>query len=199
MVSNKIKWSVGLFLVIALILATNFIDRNNFKRVQDSVSTIYEDRLVAKDLIYDIQLEIHEKELLIALNNTTAYLSQKNKAQKELNDSMTQFSTTKLTLEEEKVFDNLQTELAALFTLENATDFTTVNNQDNSRLQQQIDLINETLLKLSDIQIKEGNRQMHIGKKAMASMELLTQMEVWIMIVLAIIIQVIILYNPKKN
>ena len=199
MVSNKIKWSVGLFLVIALILATNFIDRNNFKRVQDSVSTIYEDRLVAKDLIYDIQLEIHEKELLIALNNTTAYLSQKNKAQNELNDSMTQFSTTKLTLEEEKVFNNLQTELAALFTLENATDFTTVNNQDNSRLQQQIDLINETLLKLSDIQIKEGNRQMHIGKKAMASMELLTQMEVWIMIVLAIIIQVIILYNPKKN
>ncbi|GAK90996.1 hypothetical protein JCM19297_2441 [Nonlabens ulvanivorans] len=198
MVSNKIKWSVGLFLVIALILATNFIDRNNFKRVQDSVSTIYEDRLVAKDLIYDIQLEIHEKELLIALNNTTAYLSQKNKAQNELNDSMTQFSTTKLTLEEEKVFNNLQTELAALFTLENATDFTTVNNQDNSRLQQQIDLINETLLKLSDIQIKEGNRQMHIGKKAMASMELLTQMEVWIMIVLAIIIQVIILYNPKK-
>tara|TARA_R110002012_G_scaffold104866_3_gene245636 strand:- start:75 stop:671 length:597 start_codon:yes stop_codon:yes gene_type:complete len=198
MVSNKIKWSVGLFLVIALILATNFIDRNNFKRVQDSVSTIYEDRLVAKDLIYDIQLEIHEKELLIALNNTTAYLSQKNKAQNELNDSMTQFSTTKLTLEEEKVFNNLQTELAALFILENATDFTTVNNQDNSRLQQQIDLINKTLLKLSDIQIKEGNRQMHIGKKAMASMELLTQMEVWIMIVLAIIIQVIILYNPKK-
>ncbi|PQJ33081.1 hypothetical protein BST92_14640 [Nonlabens arenilitoris] len=199
MVSNKIKWSVGLFLVIALILATNFIDRNNFKRVQDSVSTIYEDRLVAKDLIYDIQLEIHEKELLIALNNTTAYLSQKNKAQNELNDSMTQFSTTKLTLEEEKVFNNLETELAALFTLENATNFTAVNGQDNSRLQQQLDLINETLLKLSDIQIKEGNRQMHIGKKAMASMELLTQMEVWIMIVLAIIIQVIILYNPKKN
>ncbi|GAL01842.1 hypothetical protein JCM19314_2196 [Nonlabens ulvanivorans] len=198
MVSNKIKWSVGLFLVIGLILATNFIDRNNFKRVQDSVSTIYEDRLVAKDLIYDIQLEIHEKELLIALNNTTAYLSQKNKAQDELNDSMTQFSTTKLTLEEEKVFNNLQTELAALFTLENATDFTAVNGQDNSRLQQQLDLINETLLKLSDIQIKEGNRQMHIGKKAMASMELLTQMEVWIMIVLGVIIQVIILYNPKK-
>ncbi|WP_397300302.1 MCP four helix bundle domain-containing protein [Nonlabens ulvanivorans] len=198
MVNNKIKWSVGLFLVIGLILATNFIDRNNFKRVQDSVSTIYEDRLVAKDLIYDIQLEIHEKELLIALNNTTAYLSQKNKAQDELNDSMTQFSTTKLTLEEEKVFNNLQTELAALFTLENATDFTAVNGQDNSRLQQQLDLINETLLKLSDIQIKEGNRQMHIGKKAMASMELLTQMEVWIMIVLGVIIQVIILYNPKK-
>ncbi|MEO9503245.1 MCP four helix bundle domain-containing protein [Nonlabens ulvanivorans] len=199
MVSNKIKWSVGLFLVIALILATNFIDRNNFKRVQDSVSTIYEDRLVAKDLIYDIQLEIHEKELLIALNNTTAYLSQKNKAQDELNDSMTQFSTTKLTLEEEKVFNNLQTELAALFTLENATDFTAVNGQDNSRLQQQLDLINETLLKLSDIQIKEGNRQMHIGKKAMASMELLTQMEVWIMIVLGVIIQFIILYSPKNN
>lgn len=68
-------------------------------------------------MIYDIQLEIHEKELLIVLNNTTAYLSQKNKAQDELNDSMTQFSTTKLTLEEEKVFNNLQTELAALFTL----------------------------------------------------------------------------------
>lgn len=199
MVSSKIKWSVGLLLVIALIVATNFIDRNNFKRIQESVSTIYEDRLIAKDLIYDIQLEIHEKELLLALNNNTAYQSQFNKSNEALKGFINEFAETELILEEEKVFDNLQTELNALFTLENATDFTTVDEQATERLEQQIGLINKTLLKLSDIQIKEGNRQMHIGKKAVESVELLTQLEVWIMIVLAIIIQFIILYSPKKD
>jgi hypothetical protein len=49
MISNKIKWSVGLLLVIVLIVSTNFIDQNNFQRIQDSVTSIYEDRLIAKD------------------------------------------------------------------------------------------------------------------------------------------------------
>jgi len=49
---NKAKWILGILMVFVLIIATNLIDKNNFLKVRDSVVTIYEDRLVAKDLIF---------------------------------------------------------------------------------------------------------------------------------------------------
>jgi hypothetical protein len=40
---------------------------------------------------------------------------------------------------------------------------------------------------------------MHVGRKAMEYIDLLTQLEIWIMIILGVLIQVVILYNPKKE
>jgi len=51
---NKVKWVLGILIVFILILATNLIDRNNFIRVKDSVVTIYEDRLIASDLVFEM-------------------------------------------------------------------------------------------------------------------------------------------------
>jgi hypothetical protein len=79
--------------------------------------------------------------------------------------------------------------------------YTNTNNtpQTVNSLKSQIKTISNTLSDLSDIQIAEGKRQMQIGKKAIESVELLTQLEIWIMVILGIIVQVIILYDPKKN
>tara|TARA_R110000751_G_scaffold937_28_gene3667 strand:- start:16323 stop:16619 length:297 start_codon:yes stop_codon:yes gene_type:complete len=94
MISNKIKWSVGLLLVIVLIVSTNFIDQNNFQRIQDSVTSIYEDRLIAKDLLFDIQLEIHDKELLLAENKDSILLSNRSSTQKKIENFIEDFSKT---------------------------------------------------------------------------------------------------------
>lgn len=37
-----------------LVLATNLVDRSNFNRIKNSVISIYEDRLVAKGIIFDM-------------------------------------------------------------------------------------------------------------------------------------------------
>lgn len=194
MLSNKFKWVAGLALIIALILATNFIDKNNFKRIQDSVVSIYEDRLLAKDLIFDMQLELHQKELLIAQNKDSVYVKQRPASQKNIIASIEKFALTEITREEQKVFNKLEEELDVLFQLESRA---TTNEMNLSKINTQLTSINTTLSKLSDIQIKEGNRQMHIGKKAMESMELMTQMEIWVMLILAVIILFVILYSPK--
>lgn len=60
---NKIKWVLGIFMVFFLIVATNLIDRDNFIRVNNSVQTIYEDRLVAQGLIFEFSTLIQEKEI----------------------------------------------------------------------------------------------------------------------------------------
>lgn len=68
---NKLKWILGILMVFVLIIATNLIDKNNFVRVRDSVVTIYEDRLVANDLIFEMLKSVQEKELAVAISDST--------------------------------------------------------------------------------------------------------------------------------
>lgn len=199
MISNKIKWSIGLILVILLIVATNFIDRNNFQRIQDSVYSIYEDRLIAKDYIFDIQLQIHEKELLLATQNDSTFLSKRASMNEKISSLIEGFSNTTLIREEKRIFANLEEEVDSLFKLENSYFNATDKTLNINSLKTQINTISNTLSDLSDIQIAEGKRQMQVGKKAIESVELLTELEIWIMVVLGIIVQFIILYNPKSN
>ena len=63
---TKIKWVLSVLLVFFLILATNLIDKDNFRRVKNSIVTIYEDRLVANDLIFELSQLVHQKELAAA-------------------------------------------------------------------------------------------------------------------------------------
>lgn len=64
---NKIKWVLGILMIFFIIIATNLIDKNNFVRVRDSVVTIYEDRLIANDLIFEMLKSVQQKEVAILL------------------------------------------------------------------------------------------------------------------------------------
>ncbi|MFT6095579.1 MAG: hypothetical protein ACJAXY_001242 [Nonlabens sp.] len=199
MLGSKIKWSIGLILVILLIVATNFIDRNNFQRIQDSVYSIYEDRLIAKNFIFDIQIKIHEKEMLLAQQKDSILASERTASQKTILGLVEGLSNTGLTREEKRVLSNLSEEVNSLFNIETTYHNALNKNSVSKRFKAQIKNISNTLSQLSDIQISEGKRQMQVGKKAMESIELLTQLEVWIMIFLGVLVQFIILYNPKKK
>ncbi|WP_213522570.1 MCP four helix bundle domain-containing protein [Nonlabens sp.] len=199
MISNKIKWSAGLLLVIVLIVFTNFIDQKNFQRIQDSVDSIYKDRLIAKDLLFDIQLEIHDKELLLAENKDAILLSNRSASEKKIQNFLQSFSNTALTRDEEQIFEHLKEEIRALFSMEMAY-LPSENSQPSSaQLKGQAKKINAIVAQLSDIQIAEGQRQMQLGRKAMESIDLLTQLEIWVMIILGVLIQFVILYSPKKE
>lgn len=65
---SKIKWVLGIVLIFVLVITTNLIDRQNFAIVNDSIETIYADRLVAQDIIYDLSSSMQEKKLLYLQN-----------------------------------------------------------------------------------------------------------------------------------
>jgi len=50
----KIRWAASILLVFFIVLVTNVIDRKNFEKLNYSVNSLYEDRLVAHDLLFDI-------------------------------------------------------------------------------------------------------------------------------------------------
>jgi hypothetical protein len=59
-----------------------------------------------------------------------------------------------------------------------------------------IESVKKDLDDLSAIQVREGRRQLFEGKKALSSADLFTQLEIGALVVLAIAVQVVILYTP---
>ncbi len=192
---NKLKWILGITLIFVLIIATNLIDRNNFLRIRDAVTTIYEDRLIANDLIFQMLTSVHQKQLAFNTTDTLFFNKQNDKVNAVLQSYVMQFEKTKLTDEEAEVFADLKKNMDRLFSTEKqflASNFSTL-----LQVNQQIDLVITNLNTLSAIQLNEGKKQMSISEGAVESVELFTQIEIYILIFLAVLVQLIVMYKPK--
>jgi hypothetical protein len=184
---------LSVLLVFFVVLTTNLIDKDNFRRVKESIVTIYEDRLVANDLIYELSLLVHEKEMAAALSNDRFFQGPNDRVNEKIDILIKKYLTTKLTDQEASIFGMLQDDLSQLNQIEAST------NIDMPAYNKQLSNIKENLYDLSKIQLKEGRNQMLLSKEAFRDVELFTRMEIYVLILLAIIIQVIILYKPKKD
>lgn len=194
---NKLKWTLGILMVFVLIIATNLIDKNNFVRVRDSVVTIYEDRLIANDLIFEMLKSVQEKELAVVTLDSSFFKSENIKVHKKLASLISNFEETKLTLEEDDVFNDLKANFEQLLIIENQ--FLKTNFSNSRLVNNRLDNLKINLSNLSKIQLNEGNKQMSISKRAIDTVELFTQIEIYILVFLAIIIQIIVMYQPKEK
>jgi hypothetical protein len=194
---NKVKWALGLFLVFFLIIATNLIDKNNFKRIRDSVVTIYEDRLIAQDLILKLKVLVQEKEMAFMLSDTSFFKGRNTAVNREIEEIIGRYLTTRLTDDEERIFSRFQTRMGTLLKLESSGD----NSQpgDPGQYKKQIGLIKENLHELSEVQLEEGRRQSSLSKEVLETVELFTQIEIYVLVFLAILIQILVIYTPKKS
>lgn len=187
---NKIKWVLSVLLVFFLILTTNLIDKENFRRVKNSIVTIYEDRIVANDLIFEYLLLIHEKELAVASSDTDFFKERNAQVKKKIENLTSRYLTTKLTDREAVVFEMFREDLSKLERIEASMDV------DKATYDNLLFDIKEKLNELSKIQLKEGRNQVALSKEAFDDVELFTQLEIYILIFLAIVVQIIILYKP---
>ncbi|PQJ75647.1 MCP four helix bundle domain-containing protein [Polaribacter gangjinensis] len=194
---DKIKWVLGILMVFVLIITTNLLDRNNFVRVKDSVVSIYEDRLIANDLIFEISNSIKQKEIAIVTSNADFFKVANESENNNIEFSIERYEKTKLTPEERTVFDQFKANFDKLKTKE--SQFVQNGMEDKSNLLKLLFEIDENLHDLNKIQLNEGRRQMSISQKAIDTVELFTQIEIYLLVFLAIVVQVIVMYNPKKE
>ena len=178
-------------------IINHLIDKNNFTRVKDSVVSIYEDRLVVNDLIFEMSKLVQEKEMAIVLSNTEFYTKKNSNIDKKMQGFIEQYEATKLTVEERNVFNDFKDNIQFLSKTE-----ASILENDFKEKETHLTLIFEikdNLYDLTKIQLNEGRRQMAISQKAIDKVELFTQIEIYILIFLAIVVQIIVLYNPKKE
>lgn len=193
----KFKWILGILMIFVLIIMTNLIDKNNFVRVRDSVVTIYEDRLIANDLIFEKLKLVQEKEVAVKTLDSTFYENRNLKVNDNLQSLISRFEETKLTSKEATVFNDFKSNVKVLQNAE--TKFINSSYNSTSKVNSAINSLKTNLSDLSRIQLNEGSRQMSISKRAVDSVELFTQIEIYMLVFLAIIIQIVVMYNPKEK
>lgn len=189
----KIKWIASILLVFFIVLVTNLVDRSNFNRLSNSVTTMYEDRIVASDLLFQLSRIIQAKEVALLCPDSSLAIKQKEQTQAPIQPLIEAYSQTKLTENEQLLFDALQEELTLLAKQEEEEQ---ANN--TKTLLGSIEKIEQQLYELSKIQRQEAKRQVLISDKVITSINFFTQGEIIALIVMAILIQIIILYKPKS-
>ncbi len=192
MFSEKIKWIAGLLVVFFLVLATNLVDRSNFNRIKNSVISIYEDRLVAKGIIFDMNALINQKQVALLKGDTTFFKSDVNNVNEKINTLYTAFCKTKITREENLILNNFNKKFEQLEKLELA------NKQTEEEYLNVLIETKKRLSSLGQVQLDEGKREWLSINRNINSIEFFTQLEVIFLIITGILVQIIILYRPKS-
>ena len=193
---QKIKWVIGLSLVFIVVLGTNLLDRRNFKKIRHSIISIYEDRLVAKSMVYEMNDLVHLKNIA-AVEQDSEFFSRRNiEVQKRLDSLFVSFTETRLTPFEKTVVEILSRELVKLKTQE--ARMIEGNFFVDESYRETIAESKKRLRSLADIQMQEGNRLFNSSEEILRSMQIHTQVELYFLVAMAILIQVILLIKPKN-
>ncbi len=199
--AQKIRAAASLGVVFLLVLATNLMDKHHFSLVQKSLTTVYEDRLVAKDYIYKMAKQLQVKRSAALLDDKGEMIRLNLAANDSINVLMDKFATTKLTAEESRRFKLLKTNLNQLFAYEQKlfkgqpldSELHGVKNTESYIL-----TITEDLDALSEIQLKEGKKEITTSIRAIDTSNLIARLEIGALIIIGVIIQLLIFLKPLK-
>jgi hypothetical protein len=185
---------MGILMVITLIAATNLIDRGNFIKVKDSITSIYEDRLAASEILFNVSDELHRMKIPLIKSDTVSTWSVIENRLDTLTKLIHEFDKTRLVKSENDVLSQLKMNLTIL--KKDVNDSVKVNK---TKLVEKIDVLLFDVKGLNQIQLSEGGKELLKGERAVQTIEFYTQMEIYALIVLAIFIIVVMAYQPLKK
>ena len=196
-IKNKILASAALLSLCLLVLASNYIDRKHTDDVKTTISTLYEDRLIAEVYILKMTTALYEiKEAIqIDVNALDKDKHIKNHLL-EINTTTDAYLKTKFTKLETLKAKELMQILASIKTNAVKDDTLTLTQIDKA-----LDLLNE----LSAIQVAESKEIMSYAEKLYLAGKNSSQFVVALIVVILIVLQAIvfssrtiIIKNPPK-
>jgi hypothetical protein len=185
--SQRLKTGLALGLVFLLVFATNQVDRKHFETVQFNLQSIFEDRLVAKGYLYQLQDKLFKEQLSLE-DSTTQYLD----ADSSFSQILEKYKGTKLTTAEQNALQTFQEQIAKYRSLKK-------ESPNPQAWANQLIALLKTLDQLAEIQIKEGEVLNRTAKKSLDFTDFISQLEIIVLVLTGLIIQVLIFYRPKKR
>ncbi len=185
-VKSKVTTSVLLFLVIGLVMYTNFSEQQNSTKISAAMSTLYEDRLVVEGYIFQYGEYLHEVIGLADHPGYELYEKQERAASlvHEIKTLNTAYGETKLTADEELNFTRFTGLCHAL-----EQQFRTGEVQQGKVSAQEALSI---LTTLSSIQMAEAKIQLSLAQQLFNTSHVTAQFEMTVLIVVALIIQALL-------
>lgn len=181
-IKNKLAASVVLLTLCLLVLLSNYLDRMHTENVKDSISTMYEDRLIAEDYILKMTRNIYQiREIMDAdgdLKNNTLI-----KVTGDLKTTYTIYIKTRLTKTEKKVADELNGLLQ---------EFERTMLVNNNVTPAHTNKILSSLDKLSTIQLDESKLIMKQIESQYATIKASSQFTFAIIIIILIVLQIMV-------
>jgi hypothetical protein len=185
-------------LLFAIIFLTvggiNILDRNTIETLEDSFSSVYEDRLLAESYIYKLTDHLYQKKLMMETweNDWQAMRNQMDLHNLAINAIIIDYEQTQLTPSEEIHFRNFKRTVNEIARTE-----ATLFQHDDPKLMaerttESFESVFKDLQHLSDIQVSEGRWLNEHSKRIMAGSDALTQLELAMLICIGLIIQVLI-------
>ena len=193
-------WSItkavlSLIVVFLLVLATHKLDKSHFSIVQESFTSVYNDRLTSKDHIYKISR-------LLDLEKVSLYtpsVKPNYSIQDSINTLVTEYAQTQLTPIEEQKFNQLQVELDELYLTKaeeklSAETGTLANSQVMNKI---IDVLDE-LDGLAEIQMREAKREMEKSNRIIESSNMISGFEMGAFALIGVIVFLMFVLKPLE-
>lgn len=196
-IKNKTTAAILLAVILGLTMLTNLLQRKRFQELEQSFTSIYEDRLLAENYLFHLYENLKQKQDLFELAAQNGVCHTINKELNEYRTARAQliskYTETYLTEEEDGKFNDFKTALARIDKLE----------EEIARLEARFEIPTElihthdeitahafsTLSALSDIQTVEGEVLRERSKLIILGSVSISHFEMTILIVIAIVIQ----------
>lgn len=191
----------GFILAIAflLVLSSNRLYHRHFSTLQNSVNSVYDDRIKVQDYIYQLNNIFHSKRLRLIHQKDYMTVSNENKRAEKL---LSQFSLTELTNEEYDALNELTLQFGKLKTSEEKIlQFKNLDNGNTKISLQALKEIDKKLDILAAIQLEESKQMTQLSNKALESNLLISKLSLGFLIVIGLALLALIFYplNTKRH
>ncbi|MER3373768.1 MAG: hypothetical protein RIM83_03940 [Allomuricauda sp.] len=196
--SSRRKQRLRLILVLAisfmLIMVANLMDYGYILRTQDTVNSVYNDRVVAQDYIYQMSGLFYQKELSLGENN--GFFEATNDS---ITSLMSRFGETKLTRNESNFFFDLRKNYVELTSLEDKLRHQK-ETMGTTRRDIQIELleIRKNLDDLESVQFAEGGQMTERSNRALGMNALLSKVELVFLVIMGFVVLHMVLLGTNK-
>jgi hypothetical protein len=184
--------SLALFLLCILVLLSNYIDRNHTNNVKNSISTLYEDRLIVEDYILKMTIDIYKiKQALTKVDEDNNYsLEQITRLLSHIDGLSKAYLKTKFTETEDVAFTEL---------LKTLNEFESSPPYEVSIKLQLADKALILLNELSSIQLEESKLIMKQAEDLYISGKSASQFAFIITIIILLVLQALVFASKTLN
>lgn len=199
-IEQRIRAGVALVIVFLLIIATNQIDSHHFSIVRNTLTTVYEDRILVKNYIYNISRLLDKKQNALRFENPGQLDSLNSASNDSIRTLVSKFAKTYLTEQEAVHFQSLENSLNSLFNYELQLNTEIVDDKlpTIDVIDNYYDRIFQDLDALSKIQIEESQREIMQSNKSIDTSDLISKIEIGVLIFIGILLQLLIFLKPLK-
>ncbi|TDS17110.1 hypothetical protein DFQ03_1603 [Maribacter caenipelagi] len=194
------RMQAGFILAIAflLVLGSNRLYQRHFSTLQNTVNSVYEDRIKVQDYIYQLSNIFNQKKIRFITEGDFALVTDENKKTEKL---LSNFALTKLTTKEYNTLNELTLQFDKLKKSEKKV----MQSKDNLRSGvhvlslKTLEQINQNLNVLARIQLEESRQMTQRSNKTLDTKILMSKLELGFLIAIGLALLALIFYPLKTK